>query len=160
MALFKILKGSSSRISTDVTPFHDGYAYFTPEDSGFYIDSEDDGVQTRHRINPTTSSGGSGNTCKTYTIPAEGWVEGEAEGGYYWFEHEVADADVAASDMVQAMAADFDSMDEIKTVHEFVETTNGSLIFRSNCQHYNAINLKYEICKDTSSTAAASSMGV
>ena len=40
MALFKILKGDSSRISTDVTPFHDGYAYFTPDDGGFYIDSE------------------------------------------------------------------------------------------------------------------------
>lgn len=52
MALFKILKGDSSRISTDVTPFHDGYAYFTPDDSGFYIDSEDNGVQKRHRINP------------------------------------------------------------------------------------------------------------
>lgn len=52
MALFKILKGDSARISTDVTPFHDGYAYFTPDDSGFYIDSEDNGVQKRHRINP------------------------------------------------------------------------------------------------------------
>ena len=31
MALFKILKGDSSRISTDVTPFHDGWAYFTPD---------------------------------------------------------------------------------------------------------------------------------
>ena len=29
MALFKILKGDSSRISTDVTPFHDGYALTT-----------------------------------------------------------------------------------------------------------------------------------
>ena len=45
MALFKILKGDSSRISTDVTPFHDGYAYFTPADGGVYSDSEDTGVQ-------------------------------------------------------------------------------------------------------------------
>lgn len=52
MALFKILKGPSSRISTDVTPFHDGYAFYTPDDGGLYIDSEDDGVQKRTRINP------------------------------------------------------------------------------------------------------------
>ena len=36
--LFKILRGDSSRISTDITPFHDGYAYFTPDDGSFYID--------------------------------------------------------------------------------------------------------------------------
>lgn len=52
MSLFKILRGDSSRISTDITPFHDGYAYFTSDDGGFYIDSEQNGVQTRHRINP------------------------------------------------------------------------------------------------------------
>ena len=62
MALFKILKGDSSRISTDVTPFHDGWAYFTPDDGGFYIDSEDNGEQKRHRINP--------NTCLLYTSPS------------------------------------------------------------------------------------------
>ena len=38
MSLFKILRGDSSRISTDITPFHDGYAYFTPDDGSFYID--------------------------------------------------------------------------------------------------------------------------
>ena len=48
--LFKILKGNSSRISTEVTPFHDGWAYFTSDDSGFYIDCEDGGVQKRHRV--------------------------------------------------------------------------------------------------------------
>lgn len=52
MSLFKILKGDSARVGVDVTPFHDGYAYFTPDDGGFYIDSEDDGVQRRIRINP------------------------------------------------------------------------------------------------------------
>lgn len=62
MALFKILKGDSSRISTDVTPFHDGWAYFTPDDGGFYIDSEDNGEQKRHRINPNTG-GGSSDGC-------------------------------------------------------------------------------------------------
>lgn len=70
MALFKILKGDSSRISTDVTPFHDGYAYFTPDDGGLYIDSEDDGVQKRIRV----ASTGSGNSTAVYgTLLADAW---------------------------------------------------------------------------------------
>jgi len=52
LSLFKILKGDSSRIDLETTPFHDGYAYFTPDDGGFYIDSEDDSEQRRIRINP------------------------------------------------------------------------------------------------------------
>lgn len=67
MALFKILKGNSSRISTDITPFHDGYAYFTPDDGGFYIDSEDNGEQKRHRVNPK------GSTAISATLSASGW---------------------------------------------------------------------------------------
>ena len=74
MALFKILKGDSSRISTDVTPFHDGYAYFTPDDGGFYIDSEDNGEQKRHRINPVNSSG---STAVSPTLLSGGWSSGE-----------------------------------------------------------------------------------
>lgn len=74
MALFKILKGDSSRISTDVTPFHDGYAYFTPDDGGFYIDSEDNGEQKRHRINPVNSSG---STAVSVTLLSGRWSSGE-----------------------------------------------------------------------------------
>ena len=74
MALFKILKGDSSRISTDVTPFHDGYAYFTPDDGGFYIDSEDNGEQKRHLINPVNSSG---STAVSATLLSGGWSSGE-----------------------------------------------------------------------------------
>lgn len=74
MALFKILKGDSSRISTDVTPFHDGYAYFTPDDGGFYIDSEDNGEQKRHRINPVNSSG---STAVSAILLSGGWSSGE-----------------------------------------------------------------------------------
>lgn len=69
MALFKILKGDSSRISTDVTPFHDGYAYFTPDDGGFY-----NGEQKRHRINPVNSSG---STAVSATLLSGGWSSGE-----------------------------------------------------------------------------------
>lgn len=51
MALFKILKGSSSRIDTSITPYNEGYAYFTPDDGGFYIDAEVDKKGKRIRIN-------------------------------------------------------------------------------------------------------------
>lgn len=56
MSLFRILKGDSSRISTDVTPFHDGYAYFTPDDGGFYIDAEVGGAQVRKRVSDPPSN--------------------------------------------------------------------------------------------------------
>lgn len=49
---FKTLKGNSSRISFEDTPFHDGWLYFTSDDGGLYIDSEDNGIQERMRINP------------------------------------------------------------------------------------------------------------
>lgn len=56
MAIFKILKGASSRINFDVTPFTEGYAYFTPDDSGFYIDAKVDENNKRIRINPKSVS--------------------------------------------------------------------------------------------------------
>lgn len=81
MALFKILKGDSSRISTSVTPFHDGYAYFTPDDGGFYIDSEDNGIQRRIRISGTGESGGSGTSTSSIIINAillaNSWINKE-----------------------------------------------------------------------------------
>lgn len=72
MSLFKILKGDSSRIDMRTTPFHDGYAYFTPDDGGFYIDSEDGGVQRRIRINPDF-----GSTSVPKTLTANGWSNGQ-----------------------------------------------------------------------------------
>lgn len=56
MALFKILSGPSSRISTDVTPLHEGFAYFTPDSAGFYIDAQNGGNLQRIRINPDIAS--------------------------------------------------------------------------------------------------------
>ena len=35
--LFKILHGEASRISTDITPFHEGYCYMT-HDGAMYVD--------------------------------------------------------------------------------------------------------------------------
>ena len=73
MALFKIMRGASSRISTDVTAFHDGYAYFTPDDGGFYIDAEYNGEQKRYRINPI----GAGSVAVNATLLASGWSAGQ-----------------------------------------------------------------------------------
>lgn len=73
MALFKILRGESSRISTDITPFHDGYAYLTPDDGGFYIDALVGDTQKRIRINPS----GGGSRAVTATLTVAGWENGQ-----------------------------------------------------------------------------------
>lgn len=69
MALFKALRGDSSRISTDITPFHDGYAYLTTDDGGFYIDAATSSGNQRIRINPKDRN----VTC---TLLATGWSGG------------------------------------------------------------------------------------
>lgn len=69
MALFKILKGDSSRISTDITPFHDGYAYFTPDDGGFYIDATYNSTEMRVRVNPEVPL----PILTTATLTTSGW---------------------------------------------------------------------------------------
>lgn len=71
MALFKILRGNSANLNS--TPFHDGYAYFTHDDGGFYIDSEVDGVQKRTQIN---KPGGS-TTAINATLLASAWSSGQ-----------------------------------------------------------------------------------
>lgn len=69
MALFKILRGNKSKIGTSATPFHDGYAYLTPDDGGFYIDATHDGKNERIHINPQSRS-------FTATLTASGWSNG------------------------------------------------------------------------------------
>lgn len=69
MSLFKPLKGDSSRISMDITPFHDGWCYFTTDDGGFYIDSiGEDGTQKRTRV---------GGSIFTKTFDAASWTNGK-----------------------------------------------------------------------------------
>lgn len=70
MALFKMLRGDKANIGTAKTPFHDGYAYFTPEDGGFYIDAEVADAQKRIRVNPPSASW-------ELTLLGAGWVEKE-----------------------------------------------------------------------------------
>ena len=42
--LFKILHGDASRISTSITPYHEGYCYVT-HDGDFYVDMNDERVK-------------------------------------------------------------------------------------------------------------------
>ena len=71
MAIFKILEGSSSRIDFETTPFHKGWAYFTPDDGKLYIDSLVDNVETRVCV-----SGGGSATPVSATLLASGWNNG------------------------------------------------------------------------------------
>lgn len=65
MALFKVARGDSSRISTDVTPFHDGWVYLT-NDGGFYVDATINNEAKRIHINPK-------NKTISCILPASGW---------------------------------------------------------------------------------------
>ncbi len=69
MGLFKILRGDSSRISTTVTPFHDGYAYFTPDDGKLYIDAQVGNEQ--RRICVSGASVAINDEAPTYTVAPE-----------------------------------------------------------------------------------------
>lgn len=63
------MAGNSTRISTDVTPFHAGWAYFTVDDGKFYIDAVNDGGdEKRICINPDVAF------VKTFT--AADWTDG------------------------------------------------------------------------------------
>ena len=57
MAIFKILEGPSSRIDLETTPYHKGWAYFTPDDGGLYIDSEVSGIEKRIRVTVSGAGG-------------------------------------------------------------------------------------------------------
>lgn len=71
MSLFKLLRGNSSHISTSITPFHDGWAYFTTDDGGFYIDAEtESGEQKRILVNQKSEA-------VTAALTAASWSGGK-----------------------------------------------------------------------------------
>ena len=72
MALLKALRGDSSRISTSNTPFHDGYAYLTTDDGGFYIDATTAKGNERIRVNPKAKG-------RTIALPVSGWISTAAD---------------------------------------------------------------------------------
>ena len=50
MALFKVMRGAKSRLNAQEKS--DGYAWYTEDDAGFYIDAKDSGnVVRRKKIN-------------------------------------------------------------------------------------------------------------
>ena len=105
MSLFKPLKGDSSRISLDVTPFHDGWAYFTPDNGGFYIDCEVDGEQRRVRVKSPGSGGGTSNAVYG-TLRANAWENSQQrlsvdgltanENGVIGVTHDITDEQLLA----------------------------------------------------------------
>lgn len=74
MAIFKILEGPSSRIDLEATPFHQGWAYFTPDDGGLYIDSEVNGERKRIRV---VAAGGGNSIPVSVTLSGSGWISGK-----------------------------------------------------------------------------------
>lgn len=90
--LFKILHGDESRISTDVTPFHEGWAYVT-HSGNYYVDMNIGTVEVpnnqRIKLNAKdaetlggTSLGSILNSISdtidkvtTITLPVSGWIE-------------------------------------------------------------------------------------
>lgn len=58
MALFKILKGNSSRISFSHTPFSEGTVYYTEDDDGIYLDTVSNGKQVRKQLNESSTGVG------------------------------------------------------------------------------------------------------
>lgn len=73
--LFKILRGDSSHISTNHTPLHPGWCYFTMDDGKLYIDSanEDGSNQKRTCINPNSDSA---SVAVKGILTKNGWVGG------------------------------------------------------------------------------------
>lgn len=150
--LFKILRGPSSRISKDKTEFHDGYAYFTPDDGGFYIDAEDTdtGAQNRIRVNPVmehqdisgllNKTGDASNTTATFTAPSarENIKTGEklsvimgkiakwfSSLGTLAFKSSVAKSDLAAD--VQTSLGKADTVPKPSTTTPLAPTEAGSV---------------------------------
>lgn len=72
--LFKILHGDKSRISTDITPYHEGYCYVT-HDGDFYVDMNNERVKLNAK-DAETLTGMSYNDIKTYIDNA---VSGKAD---------------------------------------------------------------------------------
>lgn len=74
--LFKILIGDSSRISTDVTPIHPGWCWYTSDDGKLYIDSADEDGKNAKRTCINPNSGGA-SVAVPGVLTKNGWVGGQ-----------------------------------------------------------------------------------
>lgn len=70
--LFKILHGDKSRISTDITPYHEGYCYVT-HDGDFYVDMNNERVKLNAK-DAETLSGVSWETIKDYIDAVKDYI--------------------------------------------------------------------------------------
>lgn len=73
MSQLKVLRGDSSRIGVDVTPFDDGCIYFAQDTGAVYIDAVVDGEQKRVCISSDTAA----SRTVSATLESSGWVDGE-----------------------------------------------------------------------------------
>lgn len=80
--LFKILHGDKSRISTNITPYHEGYCYVT-HDGEFYVDMNKERVKLNAKDCETiagasldsilNSINSTVDKISTISLPASGW---------------------------------------------------------------------------------------
>ena len=81
--LFKILHGDKSRISTNITPYHEGYCYVT-HDGEFYVDMNNARVKLNAKDCETiagvsldsilNSINSTVDKISTISLPASGWT--------------------------------------------------------------------------------------
>jgi hypothetical protein len=82
--LFKILHGDKARISTNITPYHEGYCYVT-HDGEFYVDMNNERVKLNAKDCETiagasldsilNSINSTVDKISTISLPASGWTE-------------------------------------------------------------------------------------
>jgi hypothetical protein len=78
--LFKILHGDKARISTDVTPYHEGYCYVT-HSGEFYVDMNNERVKLNAKDAETLGGqsldsilSSTVDKISTISLPASGWT--------------------------------------------------------------------------------------
>lgn len=67
MALFKVMRGAKSRLNAQAKV--DGYAWYTEDDAGFYIDAQDsESVVQRKKINDAENVSISSNNLSSTNV--------------------------------------------------------------------------------------------
>ena len=90
--LFKILHGDASRISTDITPYHEGYCYVT-HDGDFYVDMNNERVKLNAR-NAETLTGKTYEDLQAEFGAQPDWIQNDPNAPDYiknrthWVENE------------------------------------------------------------------------
>ena len=129
MALFKILRGGKDTLASQ--ELHDGWAYFTPEDGGFYIDVVDTINNKPYNERIKISGGGGASTLIECVLEADSWTDNsqtisssliETDKNYICAQFEIND------DTFAVMSAAVKANIELTTI----DAANQSLIFTCN----------------------------